>query len=64
MKTIGNHYFYGWYFRCCQQDDIHFSVISAVHICDRKRSCSIQIITEWGELERGNSNRGVSDQSG
>lgn len=52
MKTFGNHYFYGWYFRCCQGDDIHFAVIPAIHICDQKRSCSIQIITEWGSWNK------------
>lgn len=42
-----NEYFYGWYFRC-QGEDGTFAVIPAVHISDRKKTCSIQVITETG----------------
>lgn len=37
--------FYGWYFKC-QSDTQTLAVIPAVHWTKRKRSCSIQIITE------------------
>lgn len=38
-------WFYGWYFKC-QSDTQTLAVIAAVHRTDRKRTCSIQIITE------------------
>lgn len=38
-------WFYGWYFKC-QSDTQTLAVIPAVHWADRKRTCSIQIITE------------------
>ncbi len=38
-------FFYGWYFKC--QSDMHtLAVIPAVHQTGRKRTCSIQIMTE------------------
>lgn len=44
--TIGKSgYFYGWYFKC-QSDTQTFAVIPAVHRTGRKRTCSLQIITE------------------
>ena len=38
-------YFYGWYMKC-QSDTQTLAVIPAVHIAGRKRTCSIQIITD------------------
>lgn len=38
-------FFYGWYFKC-QSDRQTLAVIPAVHQTGRKRTCSIQIITE------------------
>ena len=38
-------FFYGWYFKC-QSDMQTLAVIPAVHQTGRKRTCSIQIITE------------------
>lgn len=38
-------YFYGWYFKC-QSDTQTLAVIPAVHRTGRKRTCSLQIITE------------------
>lgn len=52
MKAVLNPYFYGWYFRCCQEDGIHFAVIPAIHGLDREGSCSIQIVTESGSWRR------------
>ncbi len=44
--TIGKSgYFYGWKFKC-QSDTQTFAVIPAVHRTGRKRTCSLQIITE------------------
>lgn len=40
-------FFYGWYFKC-QSDRQTLAVIPAVHQTGRKRTCSIQIITETG----------------
>lgn len=42
-----SEYFYGWYFRC-QSEQGTVAVIPAVHISDKKRSCSLQVITEHG----------------
>lgn len=39
--------FYGWYFKC-QSDTKTLAVIPAVHQAGRKRTCSIQVITEEG----------------
>lgn len=39
--------FYGWYFKC-QSDTQTLSIIPAVHETGKKRTCSIQIITENG----------------
>lgn len=38
-------WFYGWYFKC-QSDTQTLAVIPAVHQAGKKRSCSIQVITE------------------
>lgn len=38
-------WFYGWYFKC-QSDTQTLAVIPAVHQTGRKKSCSVQIITE------------------
>ena len=38
-------YFYGWYMKC-QSDTQTLAVIPAVHSTGRKRTCSIQIITD------------------
>lgn len=38
-------FFYGWYFKC-QSDTQTLAVIPAVHNAGRKRTCSIQIITD------------------
>lgn len=38
-------YFYGWYFKC-QSDTQTLAVIPAVHQTSRKRTCSVQIVTE------------------
>lgn len=40
-------FFYGWYFKC-QSDTQTLAVIPAVHQTGRKRTCSIQVITENG----------------
>lgn len=40
-------FFYGWYFKC-QSDTQTLAVIPAVHGTGRKRTCSIQIITDDG----------------
>ena len=37
--------FYGWYLKC-QSDTQTLAVIPAVHNAGRKRTCSIQIITD------------------
>ncbi len=37
--------FYGWYFKC-QSDTQTLAVIPAIHSAGRKRTCSIQIITD------------------
>ena len=42
-----NGYFYGWYFKC-QSASQTLAVIPAVHGAGRKRTCSIQFITEDG----------------
>ncbi len=39
--------FFGWYFKC-QSDTQTLAVIPAVHQSGRKRTCSIQVITEEG----------------
>lgn len=39
--------FYGWYLKC-QSDTQTLAVIPAIHGTDKKRTCSIQIITEGG----------------
>ena len=39
--------FYGWYLKC-QSDTQTIAVIPAVHQAGRKRTCSIQVITEEG----------------
>ena len=39
--------FYGWYFKC-QSDTKTLAVIPAVHQAGRKRTCTIQVITEEG----------------
>lgn len=44
-----NDYFYGWYFRC-QGKNATIAVIPAVHLSEKKSSCSIQIITESQSL--------------
>ena len=46
-----NDYFYGWYFRC-QGKDESIAVIPAVHLSEKKRSCSIQVITQNRSLYR------------
>lgn len=38
-------WFYGWYFKC-QSDTQTLAVIPAVHQTGRKRTCSVQVITE------------------
>lgn len=38
------NFFYGWYLKC-EADDETLAVIPAVHQCNGKRSCSIQVIT-------------------
>lgn len=40
-------FFYGWYLKC-QSGDQTLAVIPAIHSIGRKRTCSIQIITEDG----------------
>lgn len=40
-------YFYGWYLKC-QSDTQTLAVIPAVHGIGRRRTCSIQVITENG----------------
>lgn len=45
MVTGNRGWFYGWYFKC-QSDTQTLAVIPAVHQTGRKRTCSIQIITE------------------
>ena len=40
-------FFYGWYFKC-QSDTQTLAVIPAVHGTGRKRTCSIQVITDDG----------------
>ncbi len=42
-----NGSFYGWYLKC-QSDTQTLAVIPAVHCAGRKRTCSIQVITEDG----------------
>lgn len=37
--------FYGWYFKC-QSEDKTLAIIPAVHQTGKKRTCSIQVITE------------------
>lgn len=51
-----NEYFYGWYFRC-QGNEGSIAVIPAVHISAKKRSCSIQVITESGSWNKVFSTR-------
>lgn len=46
-----NEYFYGWYFRC-QGECGTLAVIPAVHISDREKSCSVQVITERGSWSK------------
>ena len=46
-----SEYFYGWYFRC-QGSEGSAAVIPAVHLSGKKRSCSIQVITQKGSLYR------------
>lgn len=46
-----SEYFYGWYFRC-QGSEGSAVVIPAVHLSGKKRSCSIQVITQKGSLYR------------
>ena len=45
MASGKRGWFYGWYFKC-QSDMQTLAVIPAVHRTGRKRSCSVQIITE------------------
>lgn len=45
MVSGKNGWFYGWYFKC-QSDTQTLAVIPAVHQTGRKRTCSVQIITE------------------
>lgn len=45
MISAKQGFFYGWYFKC-QSDMQTLAVIPAVHQTGRKRTCSIQIITE------------------
>ncbi len=45
MASGKKGWFYGWYFKC-QSDTQTLAVIPAVHQTGRKRTCSIQIITE------------------
>lgn len=45
MVSGKSGWFYGWYFKC-QSDTQTLSVIPAVHRTGRKKTCSIQIITE------------------
>ena len=45
MASGKRGWFYGWYFKC-QSDTQTLAVIPAVHQSGRKRTCSIQIITE------------------
>lgn len=40
------HFFYGWYFKC-QSDTQTLAVIPAVHQAGNKRTCSIQVITDY-----------------
>lgn len=43
------NYFCGWYFKC-QSDDQTLAVIPAIHKSGKKKTCSIQIITDDGAL--------------
>lgn len=45
MASGKRGWFYGWYFKC-QSDTQTLAVIPAVHQTGRKRTCSVQIITE------------------
>ena len=45
MVSGKRRWFYGWYFKC-QSDTQTLAVIPAVHQTGRKRTCSLQIITE------------------
>lgn len=45
------NYFYGWYFRC-QSSSGSIAVIPAVHLSEKERSCSIQIITQKGSWSK------------
>lgn len=38
------NYFYGWYYRC-QNKEESIAVIPAVHLSQKRRSCSVQLIT-------------------
>lgn len=40
-------FFYGWYLKC-QSDEQTLAVIPAIHCIGKKRTCSIQVITEDG----------------
>lgn len=40
-----HHFFYGWYMKC-QSDTQTLAVIPAVHSAGKKRTCSIQVITD------------------
>lgn len=44
-QTAEFAYFYGWYLKC-ESDEQTLAVIPAVHQSGRKRTCSIQIITD------------------
>ena len=44
-------YFYGWYYRC-QGSRESIAVIPAVHLSEKKCSCSIQVITQSRSLYR------------
>lgn len=41
------NFFYGWYFKC-QSETRVLAIIPAVHQAGRKRTCSVQIITDEG----------------
>lgn len=41
------NYFYGWYFRC-QGKEGTVAIIPAIHLSEKKQTCSIQVITEKG----------------
>ena len=45
MVSEKREWFYGWYFKC-QSGTQTLAVIPAVHQNGKKRTCSIQIITE------------------